>query len=130
MVGKTRPGFEELPCLLARAWADGTFVLLSPAWDVLGYSGEELAGRCVCELIAPDRDAARTAVKALLTEGGSLQFGLRCKDGRALRYNWNRDFDDFTRSMFIVGEELPAVRSRTASDRSLDVNQTRQLHAA
>ncbi|TAK81291.1 MAG: hypothetical protein EPO20_24615 [Betaproteobacteria bacterium] len=80
--------------------------------NVLGYSAEELAGRCVCELIALEPDAARAAVKSLLTEGGALEFGLVCKDGHEMRYHWNRQFDDFTSSMFIMGERLPA-RSRT-----------------
>jgi hypothetical protein len=110
--GKTRHGFKDLPCLLARAWADGNFELLTPAWDMLGYSAEELAGRCVCELIALEPDAARSAVKSLLTEGGALEFSLVCKDGHEMRYHWNRQFDDFTSSMFIIGERLPA-RSRT-----------------
>jgi hypothetical protein len=108
--GEVQPGFESLPCLLARAWADGTFELVNPAWGTLGYSDEELAGRSVCELIALEPRAACTAMKALLTEGVSLQFALRCKDGRELKFNWNRQFDDFTTSMFIVAEELPAAR--------------------
>jgi hypothetical protein len=123
VLGKTHGGFEQLPCLLARAWADGRFALLSPSWDVLGYSGEELAGRCVCELIALEQDIARAAVKSLLTEGGALEFGLRCKDGRALRYNWNRQFDDFTTSMFIIGEEVPAARSRMRAGKSFNAGQ-------
>ncbi len=49
-------------------------------------------------------------MKALLTEGVSMQFALRCKGGRGLKFNWNRQFGDFTTSMFIVGEELPAAR--------------------
>ena len=108
--GEVQPGFERLPCLLARAWADGTFELISTAWGTLGYSDEELAGRCVCELIALAPGAACVAMKALLTEGVSLQFALRCKDGRELKFNWNRQFDDFSTSMFIVAEELPAAR--------------------
>lgn len=104
--GKTQLGFQHLPCLLARAWPDGSFELLSPAWEVLGYSDDELAGRCVCELVALEPEAARAAVKSLLTEGGSVEFGLLCKDGRALDYQWNRQFDDFTTSMFILGDGL------------------------
>ena len=104
--GEVQPGFEGLPCLLARAWADGTFEMVNPAWDRLGYSDEELAGRCVGELIALEPDAARGAVKALLTEGRSMQFALRCKDGREVKFHWNRQFDDFSTSMFIIGDGL------------------------
>jgi PAS domain S-box-containing protein len=106
--GEAQPGFERLPCLLARAWADGTFEMVNPAWDRLGYSDEELAGRCVGELIALEPDAARGAVKGLLTEGGSIEFALRCKDGREVNFHWNCQFDDFSTSMFIIGERLPA----------------------
>ena len=104
--GKTRYGFKSLPCLLARVWADGKFELLNPGWDVLGYSAEELAGRPVCELVALRPDAAGAAVKSLLTEGRALEFGLRRKDGRETRYHWNRHYDDFSSSMFIIGEEI------------------------
>jgi len=125
--GKTLPAFESLPCLVARAWADGRFEFLIPAWDALGYSRDELAGRCVCELVALDADAARAAVRSLLTEGGALEFALLRKDGRALRYRWNRQFDVFTTSLFIVGEELPdapplAARVRNDQREALSVS--------
>lgn len=115
--GEIHRGFKELPCLLARAWAGGNFELLSPAWNVLGYPAEELAGRCVGELVALEPDAARTAVRSLLSEGSWLEFGLRCKDGREIRYHWSRHFDDFTTSMFIVGDVLRAARTRGAAQR-------------
>ncbi len=105
--GRTHHGFENLPCLLARVRADGNFELLNPAWDGLGYSAQELAGHSMCELVALAPDAARIAVGALLTEGSPVEFGLLCKDGHQARYSWNRHFDDFSTSMFIVGEELP-----------------------
>ena len=57
--GEVQPGFERLKCLLASAWADR-----------------------VCELIALEPDAAGAAMKALLTEGRSVQFALRRRDGR------------------------------------------------
>jgi hypothetical protein len=46
-------------------------------------------------------------------KGGALEFGLLCKDGREVRYHWNRQFDDFTTSMFIIGDRVPAARRRT-----------------
>ncbi len=61
VLGETYWGFEELSCLLARAWAGGNFETLNPAWRMLGYSPQELAGRCVGELIALEPDAARAA---------------------------------------------------------------------
>lgn len=112
--GKTHPGFGKLTCLLARVRADGNFELLNPAWDALGYSAQELDGHSVCELVALAPEAASAALSTLLTEGRPLEFGLRRKDGREARYHWNRHFDDFSTSMFIVGEELPAAR-RVAS---------------
>lgn len=104
--GKTQRGFDKLPCLLARVWVDGKFEMLNPAWDTLGYSAQELAGHAVCELVALEPDAARAAVSTLLTEGRGLKFGLRRKDGREARYHWNRHFDDYSSSMFVVGDEL------------------------
>ena len=104
--GKTHHGFDKLPCLLARVGADGNFELLNPAWDALGYSARELAGHSVCELIALEPDQASAAVSSLLTEGRALEFGLRRKDGREAKYHWNRQFDDYSTSMFIIGDEL------------------------
>ena len=110
--GKTQPGFQHLPCLLARAWPDGSFELLNPAWEALGYSDDELAGRRIDELVALEPQAARAAVKSLLTEGGSIAFGLLCRDGREMGYQWNRQFDDFTSSMFIIGDGFAVAESR------------------
>jgi hypothetical protein len=104
--GTTQAGFGHLSCLLARVWPDGNFELLNPAWDTLGYSAQELAGHGVCELVALGPDAASAAVTSLLAEGRPVEFGLLCKDGHQARYRWNRHFDDFSTSMFIVGEEL------------------------
>jgi hypothetical protein len=35
-----------------------------------------------------------------------MQFALRCKDGREVKFHWNRQFDDFSTSMFIIGDGL------------------------
>ena len=106
--GRTQHGFGSLSCLLARVWADGNFELLNSAWDALGYSAQELAGHSVCELVALEPDAAGAAMMSLLTEGRPLEFGLLRKDGREAKYHWNRHYDDYSSSMFIVGEELRA----------------------
>jgi hypothetical protein len=108
--GSNQRGFGGLSCLLARAWADGNFELLNSAWDALGYSAQELAGHSVCELVALGPDAASAAVRSLLTEGRPLEFGLLRKDGREAKYHWNRHYDDFSTSMFIIGEEMPASK--------------------
>lgn len=110
--GPTRHGFETLPCLLARAWVDGRFELLTPAWDVLGYPEDELIGRRVCELVALEPRAACAALESLLSEGGAVAFGLLCKDGCEVKYHWNRHFDDFSSSMLIIGDAMRPTRSR------------------
>jgi PAS domain-containing protein len=107
--GAAQPGFERLPCLLARAWADGRFEMVNPAWNRLGYSSEELAGHGVGELISLEPQAACAALWRLLAEGRSLEFGLLCKDGSEVNFHWNRQFDDFSTSMFIIADELPAA---------------------
>ena len=125
--GATRCGFETLHCLLARAWADGRFELLNPGWDRLGFPKDALAGRAFCELVSLAPKAARGAMKSLLAEDGPLEFGLRYNDRREVRYRWHRQFDDFTTSMFIIGDELPvagmavarAPRASTASVASI-----------
>jgi hypothetical protein len=108
--GAARQGFDELPCLLARAWPDGTLALLNPAWKVLGYSDDELIGRSFCELIALERDVACAMLKSLLSSDALVEFSLRCKDQHEMGFHWNRQFDKFTDSMFVIGDPLAVTR--------------------
>jgi hypothetical protein len=108
--GAARHGFDELPCLLARAWPDGSLALLNPAWKVLGYSDDELIGRSFCGLIALERGAACAALRSLLASDATVDFSLRCKDQREMACHWSRQFDEFTDSMFIIGDPLPGAR--------------------
>ncbi|HXI36131.1 MAG TPA: hypothetical protein VNH80_04395 [Burkholderiales bacterium] len=121
VLGKTVHAFETLPCLLARAWPDGRFELLTPAWDALGYSAAELRGRCVCDLVALERHAACAALRVVLSEGGSLELGLRRKCGGEAVYCWSRQFDDYTGSIFIVGDERLAPRRAMTAPRPAPV---------
>ncbi|HWA38057.1 MAG TPA: hypothetical protein VG873_09355 [Burkholderiales bacterium] len=120
VTGRAFHGFARLPCLLARAWPNGRFELLSPGWSALGYTDEEISGRSVADVMALGPVAARATIMALLTEGVALEFGLRARDGGERRFGWNRQFDDFTASMFIFGDELagapahPRARATTA----------------
>src|SRR5437868_13492016 len=106
--GEVQPGFERLPCLLARAWADGTFEMVNPAWHRLGYSDEELAGRCVADFIALEPDAARG------------EFALCCKDGREVKFHGNRRSTISRAPCLSSGTGCPELeaRSRLASSRS------------
>jgi PAS domain S-box-containing protein len=98
---------ESLQCLLARVWSDGRFELLNRAWETLGYSEAELTGRCFCELIALESDATCAAMTELLDEhGGSVEFELIRKDGRRVKFHWQRRMDDFSRSVFVIGQAL------------------------
>ena len=127
VLGKTFSAFETLPCLLARAWADGRFELLTPAWRALGYSAAELTGRCVCDLVALERDAACAALRVMLSEGGSLELGLRRKGGGEAVYCWSRQFDDYTGSIFIVGDERLAPRRVVSAPRPATVGAPARL---
>jgi hypothetical protein len=95
-------------------WPDGRFELINHGWGTLGYSEEELLGRRFCELVAMEEAAALALLSGLLTEGLSMQFPLRSKGGSALEFHWNRQFDDFSTSMFIIGVLLDAPRTRVA----------------
>ena len=112
--GKTQPGFADLPCLLARVWPDGRFELINHGWETLGYSEEELLGRRFCDLVAMEETVALALLSGLLTEGRSMQFPLRSKDGSALEFHWNRQFDDFSTSMFVIGILIDSPRTRVA----------------
>ncbi len=128
--GETHPGFETLPCLLARAWADGRFELLNPRWEALGFGREGLAARRMSDLIALTPKGARKAIRSMLTEDACVEFGLRCNDGHVMRCRWHRQFDDFTSSLFIVGDELTAARMRPARPHVHSAMQLAGLSAA
>src|SRR5215210_7084260 len=82
---KTQTGFQHLPCLLGRAWHDGKLELLCPNWEKkLGYSFEELDGRCPCELNrSMEQQPICPFVSKLLAnedDGHPVQLALRTKD--------------------------------------------------
>ena len=103
--------YESSQVLLAKASLNGTFKLLTAAWErVLGYGREEIAGKTLGKLMRSGQPA--TVVAAILDEGNAdpVELTLRCRGGAAKRFRLHRRFDDYLREMFIVAEERgPAV---------------------
>ena len=98
--------YEWSQVLLAKASFNGTFKLLTAAWErVLGYGREEMAGKTLGKLMRSGQPA--TVVAAILDEGNAdpVDLTLRCRGGAAKRFTLHRRFDDYLREVFIVAEE-------------------------
>jgi hypothetical protein len=119
--GKPRRGFENLQVLLAQAWlAQAQIELLSPAWQALGYRDNELNGARLCALIALPQADACAMVRLLLDTSVTcpVEFSLRCPRSER-RFRWYRQFDPYTNSVFLLGDEHaapPKAAAVTPSD--------------
>lgn len=107
---RARRGFEKLPLLLAEIHGDGQVDLANPAWSKsLGYRPEELGALSFRELLADEAHVPATLQSLLETPAAeAVEFALRCKDGGEKRFRWHRQFDPFTQSLYITGEEVTA----------------------
>lgn len=96
--------------MLARVRRSGLFELLTAeAWALaLGYRPEELTGKSLCELMAPDARPGATVVAALLDEQDvrPLEITLRCKDQRRKCFRLYRRFDAYEKAVFVVADEV------------------------
>ena len=102
--------FEWSKVLLARARFDGSFELLTSAWEqLLGYGRRELGGKTFAELLG-SRRAAAAAVGAILhkTSRAAVDLSMRGRDGATRSLRLHRRFDADDCIMFIVAEENPA----------------------
>src|SRR4051794_2668817 len=115
--------FEMSPALLAVAGFDGYLRRFNPAFEVLGYSREELLSRPWIEFAHPD-DRPRMEEAAASLAGGTdvarLENRVICRDGSLRRVEWTtrivpeeglfyaagRDVTDVQRA----GEEQAALR--------------------
>jgi PAS domain S-box-containing protein len=102
------PPYVRSDVCLARLDALGRFRLLSPAWEqTLGFRGEELNGRALVDLLAPqDRRTGAAAVGRLLSpaEADPLTMCLYRKDGGAQFMRLHRRFDPYDGALFILAE--------------------------
>src|SRR3954469_13664226 len=83
--------FEMSPALLAVAGFDGYLRRFNPAFEVLGYSREELLSRPWIEFAHPD-DRPRMEEAAASLESGTdlarLENRVICRDGSVRRVEW------------------------------------------
>jgi PAS domain S-box-containing protein len=98
--------YEWSQVLLARASTNGTFELLTAAWErLLGYGRRELSGKTLGKLMNPSK--AATTVAAILDHENMnpVEVTVRCRDGQPKRLRLHRRFDEYGNKMFIVAEE-------------------------
>ena len=99
--------YEWSQVLLAKASFNGTFELLTAAWErALGYGREEIVGKTLGKLMRSGQPG--TVVAAILDEGNTdpVDLTLRCRGGGAKRFKLHRRFDHYLREVFIVAEEM------------------------
>jgi PAS domain-containing protein len=116
------PTYIRTDVCLAYLVPDGTFRLLSAAWErLLGLCRSDLHGRALLEILEgkPPRVAGETALRRMLSpaEADPVTLELRCKDGGVVCMRCYRRFDPYDLSLFIAGEpaELKVARGRAPS---------------
>lgn len=95
----------DLMCITG---SDGFFKRLSPAFETLGYSQEELMARPLLELLHPDDVAPTIAQIAKLGEGHAaiaFENRYRCKDGNYRWISWNVAPDE-QGTMYAIGRDV------------------------
>jgi hypothetical protein len=113
------PAYIRTDVYLAHLLADGTFRLLSGAWEtLLGFCRSDLHGHALLEILAGKTPAAagETALRRMLSpaEADPVTLELRCKDGGVACMRCYRRFDPYDASLFIAGDpaELKVARGR------------------
>jgi hypothetical protein len=114
--------YEWSQVLLARASINGTFELLTAAWEkVLGYGRHELEGKTLCQLMGAAENGAAEVVVAILDARtmDPVDLTLRSRAGEAKFMRLHRRLDEYGRRIMIVAEEhpVPAVRAGAQTGR-------------
>jgi len=94
--------------MLAIANVDGYFKRLSPAFDVLGYSHDEILRRPFLELVHPDDRAATVAEVEKLARGLttiSFENRYRCRDGSYRWFAWSSS-PDASGNLYAVARDV------------------------
>lgn len=98
--------YEQSTVLLARAHLSGTMELLTSAWGkLLGYSGQDFAGKTFREFLRAGRPV--DAVAALLDERSPepLELKVCCRKGHIKNLRLHRRFDPQDGMVYFVAEE-------------------------
>jgi PAS domain S-box-containing protein len=107
--------YEWSTVLLARASFNGTFELLTAAWErLLGYGREEFVGKTLGKLMNSRKPAATVAAILNRKNMDPVEVTMRCRDGKRRQLRLHRRFDEYGDKMFIVAEETPAEEKRFA----------------
>src|SRR5690349_5328042 len=105
--------YEWSKVLLARASINGTFELLTAAWErLLGYGRQEFTGKTLGKLMKSGKAAATVAAILDHRNMDPVELTVRCRDGRPKRLRLHRRFDEYGNKMFIVAEETQEAKQR------------------
>lgn len=102
--------------MMCIADVDGYFKRISPAFDALGYSTEELLSRPFIDFVHPDDKAATSAVLEQLAGGiPSLRFETRyrCKDGSYRWLAWTTALESGT--LYSVARDVTEIKRTQAA---------------
>ena len=107
--------YEWSTVLLARASFNGTFELLTAAWErLLGYERQEFVGKTLGKLMDSRKPAATVAAILNRENMDPVEVTMRCRDGKPRQLRLHRRFDEYGDKMFIVAEETPGEEKRFA----------------
>jgi PAS domain S-box-containing protein len=107
------------PALLAVAGFDGYLRRFNPAFDVFGYSREELLSRPWIEFAHPDDRALMTRAATSLAEGGVVALVNRvvCRDGSVRWVEWNTRVVEEEGLFYAAGRDVTDAR-RAANEQA------------
>lgn len=99
--------------LLCIAGVDGFFKLLNPAFDVLGYTHEELLSKSFLEFVHPDDiSSTQLEIEKLSRGAPTIYFEnrYRCKDGSYRWLGWTSMPEKTTGTLFAVARDITEAK--------------------
>jgi PAS domain S-box-containing protein len=120
---------QDMICALG---AEGNFVKVNPAsLKILGYAPDELVGRQLVEMVAPEEaDNLREVIESLITVQSVNEFESCCvhKDGSKVNLLWSTSWVEEENLLFCVARDI--TERKRAEERNKELHARLEQHSA